>query len=162
MLSRVYDSITTALLALAGAAMFVIAIGNALLRYFLNSPLIWGEEISRYTMIWGTMIGVALAYRAGHHIAIGVFADALPRRVGLPLRVLAHLLTLATAVILIDTGWALTAMLGSLEAPSSGIRMVWVYAAIPVGAVLLAIEALRLLVADVRALRQPVAAGRTR
>ena len=81
---------------------------------------------------------------------------------GPPLRVLAHLLTLATAVILIDTGWALTAMLGSLEAPSSGIRMVWVYAAIPVGAVLLAIEALRLLVADVRALRQPVAAGRTR
>jgi TRAP-type C4-dicarboxylate transport system permease small subunit len=53
-------------------------------------------------------------------------------------------------------------MLGSLEAPSSGIRMVWVYAAIPVGAVLLAVEALRLLAADVRALRQPVAAGRTR
>jgi TRAP-type C4-dicarboxylate transport system permease small subunit len=68
MLSRVYDAITTALLASAGGAMFVIAIGNALLRYFLNNPLIWGEEISRYTMIWGTMIGVALAYRAGHHM----------------------------------------------------------------------------------------------
>jgi TRAP-type C4-dicarboxylate transport system permease small subunit len=155
----VYDTITTALLAFTGAAMFVIAIGNALLRYFLNSPLIWGEEISRYTMIWGTMIGVALAYRAGHHVAIGVFADALPRRAAPALRLLAHLLTLATAIILVHTGWTLTAMLGSLEAPSSGIRMVWVYAAIPVGAALLAIEALRLLAADVRALRRrhPVA-----
>lgn len=160
---RVYNAVTTAALAVAGAAMFVIAIGNALLRYFLNSPLIWGEEISRYAMIWGTMIGVALAYRAGHHVAISVFADALPRRAGPPLRLLAHLLTIATAIILAHTGWALTAMLGSLEAPSSGIRMVWIYAAIPVGGALLAIEALRLLVADVRALRrpQPAASGPT-
>jgi TRAP-type C4-dicarboxylate transport system permease small subunit len=164
MLWRAYDAITTAFLALAGAVMFALAIGNALLRYLFNSPLVWGEEISRYAMIWGTMIGVALAYRAGHHVAIAVFADALPRRAAQPLRILAHLLTLSAALLLLRTGWALMAMLGPLEAPSSGIRMTWVYAAIPVGAVLLAIEALRLLAADVGAAvrRGRLASGPTR
>ena len=40
------------------------------------------------------MIGVALAYRAGQHVAITLFADVLPRPAVVVLRVLSHLLTL--------------------------------------------------------------------
>jgi TRAP-type C4-dicarboxylate transport system permease small subunit len=156
---RAYDVATTALLALAGFAMFAIAIGNALLRYVLDSPLIWGEEISRYAMVWGTAIGVALAYRAAQHIAITLMVDALPRRVRFASRLLAHLLALATAVVLADSGRALVATLGRMEAPSSRLAMTWAYAAIPVGAVLLAVEALRALAADLRRARRSRAAA---
>ena len=154
MVWRAYDRATTFLLALCGFAMFALAIGNAFLRYFLDSPLIWSEEISRYTMVWGTMIGVALAYRASQHVAITLMGDALPKRARLVLRLFLHLLALATAAVLLRTGYPLVAALGLLEAPSSGLRMVWAYAAIPTGGVLLAIEAVRLLGADLRGWRE--------
>jgi TRAP-type C4-dicarboxylate transport system permease small subunit len=154
---RAYDVATTALLAIAGVVMFALAIGNALLRYFFASPLVWGEEISRYAMVWGTMIGVALAYRAGSHVAIALFGGVLSRRGVLGLRILSHLLALATAYMLARSGWPLIAMLGRIEAPSSTIAMAWVYAAVPAGAALLAVEALRLLVRDGLALVRPAA-----
>lgn len=81
---RWYDQATVGLLALSGAVMFGIAIANALLRYFFSAPIVWGEEISRYAMIWGTMIGVALAYRGGQHVAITLLVDLVPRRCSRP------------------------------------------------------------------------------
>ncbi len=150
MILRIYDSLTMGLLAFAGAAMFGLAIVNALLRYFFDAPLTWGEEISRYAMVWGVLIGVALAYRAGQHVAITLIVDVLPKKAVLLIRVVSHLLTLATAFVLFWSGQILTKSLGIIYAPSSDIPMSWVFVAFPVCATMLAFEALRLLVSDLR------------
>jgi TRAP-type C4-dicarboxylate transport system permease small subunit len=146
---RLYDGVTTVLLAALGAAMFGIAIGNAFLRYFLDLPLVWGEEISRYCMVWATLVGVALAYRAGLHVAVTIMADVLPRGVVRGLRIACHVLVLGVAYLLWRSGTVLSDMLGAIEAPSSGVAMHYIYAAMPFGAVLLLIEALRHLHADI-------------
>jgi len=158
MLLRAYDRLTMGLLAFSAFVMFALAIVNALLRYFLNMPLGWGEEISRYAMVWGTLIGVVIAYRLGQHVAITLLVDVLPARAVLVLRIVSHLLTLLTAFVLFWSGRALTTIMGDIFAPSSDIPMVWVYIAFPVCAILLAFEALRLLVTDLRAM----AAGNAR
>ncbi|MCC7274384.1 MAG: TRAP transporter small permease subunit, partial [Alphaproteobacteria bacterium] len=101
---RIYDAATTALLALAGFVMFALAIGNAILRYFFDSPLIWAEEISRYAMVWGTMLGIAIAYRGGQHVAVTLLVDALPRCAGFACRLACHALTLATAFVIWRAG----------------------------------------------------------
>lgn len=150
---QLYDRATVALLALCGAGMFAVVVANVFTRYVLNDALIWGEEVARFLMIWGTMVGVAIAYRARAHVAIGLVTPSLPPRIGAGVAVLCHVLTLATAAMLWRSGAILQQALGGMDAPSSGIRMAWVYAAMPVGAVLLAIEALRLLWADVERMR---------
>jgi TRAP-type C4-dicarboxylate transport system permease small subunit len=157
MLWRLYDGLTTALLAALGAAMFGIAIVNALMRYTLDLPLVWGEEISRYCMVWGTLVGVALAYRAGMHVAITVLTDAMPRGAVRALRIVCHLLVIGVAILLWRSGTLLSAMLGAIEAPSSGVAMRYAYAALPFGAVLLLVEALRHLYADLRGTPRAVA-----
>ncbi len=150
MILRFYDSLTMGLLALAGATMFGLAIVNAMLRYFFNAPLTWGEEISRYAMVWCVLIGVAIAYRAGQHVAITLFTEILPKKAILIIRLASHLLTLATAVVLFWSGRILTQSLGIIFAPSSDIPMSWVFIAFPICATMLAFEALRLLVSDLR------------
>ena len=150
MILRLYDSLTMGLLALSGAVMFGLAIVNALLRYFFDAPLTWGEEISRYAMVWGVLLGVALAYRKGQHVAITIVTDFLPPRVLLVLRVASHILALATAFVLFWSGRILTASLGIIFAPSSDIPMSWIFVAFPVCAALLAFEAIRLLISDLR------------
>jgi len=154
---RLYDGATTGLLALTGGAMFAVIIVNAVLRYFFATPLVWAEEIARYCMIWGTLLGVALGYRAGAHVAITLLTDAAPRGVLIAFRLVCHVLVLLVAALLWRSGGALASLLGMIEAPSSGIGMIWIYAAIPAGAVLLAIEALRHLVADIGGLVRRVA-----
>lgn len=140
---RWYDQATVGLLALSGAVMFGIAIANALLRYFFSAPIVWGEEISRYAMIWGTMIGVALAYRGGQHVAITLLVDLVPRRVLAAFLLVCDLLALVVAAMMLWSGLALARLLGGIAAPSSEVPMIWVYAAVPAGAAMLAIEAAR-------------------
>ncbi|WP_300299743.1 TRAP transporter small permease [Ferrovibrio sp.] len=154
---RHYDAATTGLLALSGAAMFGIAIVNALLRYLFDAPLIWAEEIARYAMVWGTMIGVALAYRGGMHVAVTLLVDMIPEKTQLMLRLACHVISLAVAILIFRSGHILGGMLGGLQGPSSGIAMVWIYSAIPVGAAMLLIEILRRLWADLRLLRRGTA-----
>jgi TRAP-type C4-dicarboxylate transport system permease small subunit len=148
-----YDRATTILLALTGFVMFALAIANAGMRYAFNSPLIWAEEISRYTMVWGTMIGVALAYRAMQHISITIVVDTLPAPVVAICKFACHGLSLVTAYVLWRGGYVLVANLGFMSAPSSQVPMAWVFAAFPVGAVMLAIEVFRRVVVDMVALR---------
>jgi TRAP-type C4-dicarboxylate transport system permease small subunit len=136
---RLYDQATTVLLALAGAGMFGVTIANALLRYLFAAPLVWSEELSRYFMVWGTMLGVALAYRLGQHVFINLVADWLPPRRRRALGIACHLLVLTVAVTIVHSGWTLVALLGRVSAPSSGIEMSWIYSAIPVGGALLVV-----------------------
>jgi len=150
---RLYDQATVGLIALSGVVMFGLAIVNAALRYFFRAPLIWGEEISRYAMVWGTLIGIAVAYRTGQHIAIDLLPGVLSRRAIVILRQFSHLMTLVTALMLGWSGQVLTGMMMHIAAPSSGISMAWVLAAFPVGAILLGVEALRLIARDWRQLR---------
>ncbi|HJS32003.1 MAG TPA: TRAP transporter small permease [Alphaproteobacteria bacterium] len=152
MLWRLYDSATAGLLAALAASMFGIAIVNALLRYLFDNPLVWGEEISRYCMVWGTLVGVALAYRMGAHVSITILTELVPQSLQTAWRVVCHLLVLAVAAMLWRSGSVLTGLLGAIQAPSSGIRMSYVYLSLEVGAVMLAIEAGRLLYADIRLL----------
>ena len=153
MLWNLYDRLTYFLLALTGFVMFALAVANAGMRYLLNSPLIWAEEVSRYTMVWGTLIGVALAYRAMQHITINIVVEVLPRPAVIACKFLCHGLSLVTAYVLWRGGYVLVTSLGFMQAPSSQIRMAWVFAAFPVGAVMLAIEILRRVAADVAAIR---------
>ena len=150
---RLYDQATIGLLAFSGALMFGLAILNAGLRYLFSAPLIWGEEISRYAMVWGTLIGIAVAYRTGQHISIDLLLGTLTRRVILILRQFSHLMALVTALLLCWSGQVLTGMMMHIAAPSSGISMAWVLTAFPAGGILLAVEALRLVARDLRQLR---------
>lgn len=148
MLWRAYDLATLALVAACGGAMFAITIANALLRYLFDTPLVWAEELSRYAMIWGVLIGIAVAYRTRQHVAITLLVDALTRRRARLFRLGCHLLTLAVAALMLVAGWRQAGLLGAITAPSSGLPLVWVQAAIPVGSALLALEASRCLIAD--------------
>ena len=46
-------------------------------RYFLNFPLSWSEEVSRYLLIWMAMIGSAMALRKNEHVFIQTFVNRL-------------------------------------------------------------------------------------
>lgn len=141
-LDRVIDWTTIGLMAVLASVVFVAVIT----RYFLNFPLAWSEEVSRYSFIWATFLGAVICLREGAHLSVDLlvqrFSPAHQRRIEIAGRVL-------TAVLLgfvLYSGIQVTQVTHAQQSPALGLPMSGVYAAVPVGAALMLLE----LVAAVR------------
>jgi TRAP-type C4-dicarboxylate transport system permease small subunit len=125
------------------AAAFGIVCAQVFARYVLNDSLIWAEELTRFALVWSTMVGSAAAYRRGEHIGITMVLERLRGRWrGLLVRAI-HLFVLAFAVMVAWEGWQLALRnfaRGQLTAATQ-IQIAWVYLALPIGAGLIALAA---------------------
>lgn len=131
------------ILLLAGMALIVFA--NVVLRYLTNASIEWGEEVSRHMMIWLTFIGSGIVLRYGGHIAIENLQDAAPGALAKAMRALVALLLIGFFLMLIWTGFAYTQRAMLQLTASTQIPFGYIYAAIPVGGLLLLIHFLLIL-----------------
>lgn len=151
---RALDQLYRLLLwAVAGllALLTVVVSYQAFSRYIPFLPrLLWTEEAARFCFIWMVMLGAAIAVRAGTHFTIDVLPDRMSPRVRTVLNVTTVVLvTLAITVLL--AGGARFAWLGrDRVSTTSGIPLVWVYAAFPVSALAMLAFAVEWLLATVR------------
>ncbi len=107
-------------------------------RYVLNSSLVWSEELVRYGLLWGVMLGAALASDRNAHVALdplrGKVSDDTYRIVSWCSGILVIVFCAVTAWY----GWQYAYRIRLMHSPASQISMIYVYAAIPVGCVLIA------------------------
>ena len=68
-------------------------------RYFLNTPLKWGDEMLGYLLVAIVMSGVAEALRRGDHVAIDLLTSFFGIKVRVLLTYLSYTAVLAFAVI---------------------------------------------------------------
>jgi C4-dicarboxylate transporter DctQ subunit len=57
----------------------ILLMANVLFRYVLDSPIVWGDEIVRYSLIWMTFVGTAMAVKEKQHIQVDVIDLVLPK-----------------------------------------------------------------------------------
>lgn len=128
-------SLATALAVMGGQVVF---------RYLFNDSLIWAEEAARYALIWSSMIGAAVAYRQGAHVAITDLVKRLPAGLQGALARLVHLLVLGFSGLLVWHGWALALRNFARHQLSTALQVdiAWIQLAIPVGGVLMMVAAL--------------------
>jgi len=135
LLERTLDVLTGAAVAVMVVALSYQVFG----RYVLGHTPSWSEELARYLMVWLTMLGSAAALRSGGHIAVTTLTDALPpnaRRVALVVRDVA---LVCTCGILAWWGLGFARLNATQESAGMEIPMSIPYAALPVGAVLIAL-----------------------
>jgi len=122
------------------AAMATMVFANVALRYLTSQSIEWAEEVARHLMIWLTFLGAGPVLRYGGHIAVDNLQDALPRRGAVAVRALIALLLLGFFGFMIWWGglYALRARYQTTAATQ--IPFGWVYAAMPVGGVLLVVH----------------------
>ncbi len=122
------------------AAMSVIIFVNVALRYLTNQSIEWAEEVSRHLMIWLTFLGAGPVLRYGGHIAVENLQDALPKALAQAMRAVIALLLFAFFVFMIWYGWLyMNRAMFQLTAVTQ-IPFGYVYAAMPVGGVLLVVH----------------------
>lgn len=63
------------------------------MRYILNAPFIWQEEVQMILVVWIVFWGASAAFRTGNHIVIEILVDALPEKIQTFVRVLVDIIT---------------------------------------------------------------------
>jgi TRAP-type C4-dicarboxylate transport system permease small subunit len=118
------------------ASYAVLIVVQVFYRYALNSSITWSEEVVQYALLWGVMIGSAVATDRGAHIVLNPLDARLGPRGRRIRAVLADLCTVAFCGVLIYYGWLLMYRTWYMQSPAADIPMYYVYAAMPIGAAL--------------------------
>jgi TRAP-type transport system small permease protein len=136
---RVAAALERVLDALVGAMILVMAVAivwQVFARYVLDAAPGWSEELSRYLMMWVTLLGGAAVLRSGGHIAVTALFDWVPQRAYPALLALRDLAMLAALAILIWYGWGYAEINAVQESAAMEIRKSIIYSALPLGAAL--------------------------
>lgn len=137
-------------LSLAGCAHLVVALvagitvivcAGVFWRYVLNDALAWSEESAKFLMVWLVFVGAPIALARGGHAAIDALPESLPPRASQLVYALVYFVVLAFVVVLIDQGTRFAWNARVQHTPTTGISMAFVFAAMPVGGVLMLLVA---------------------
>lgn len=129
------------------ACMSALVIGEVGMRYVLSSSTTWVEELTRYLMVWMTMLVASSAIRRAELIGATLVVDRLPPRLRRFTLVIGHCLVLVFLGLVFYHGIQLVDRSFVLNAPALQVPMAWVYLAVPVGAVLMIIQTLGVMIA---------------
>ncbi|HNU10997.1 MAG TPA: TRAP transporter small permease [Rubrivivax sp.] len=138
--------------------MVVVTIAQVAGRYVLSYSLPWADELARYCLVWMVFIGMVVTFARGAHITADVLRDRYRGRVGLVMLTLIDVANAVLFVALLYGGLKLMQMAATQMTPGLGISKSWIYAALPLGSVLMLWELLRQGIARIR---HPDAADRS-
>lgn len=122
------------------ASMSLIIFANVALRYLTNASIEWAEEVARHMMIWLTFTGAGLVLRYGGHIAVENMQDAFPRPFAQFVRILVAVLMFAFFALMTWYGWLYMERAMFQMTAATQIPFGYIYAAIPIGGLMLGIH----------------------
>ncbi|QBK06470.1 TRAP transporter small permease [Hylemonella gracilis] len=134
---RVLVAVNRGLLIVLLLVMACIVFANVVLRYTTGDSIYWAEEVARHLMAWVTFLGAGLVLRFGGHVAIDNLHQAVGPRWARRLR--------ALVAVCLGLSFLLMAYHASLyvwatrfqTTAATDIPFAWIYAAMPLGFVLL-------------------------
>jgi TRAP-type C4-dicarboxylate transport system permease small subunit len=108
-------------------------------RFVIKVPSIWTEEIARYSFLYMVMIGAALGVRNSTHFGMTMLIDKLQGKMREYYhRFFINVILLICSIILLVYGMEFTITYGMTRvSPTFLVPMAWVFAIIPVSAVLM-------------------------
>lgn len=147
-LCRILERLCAAILVVMTAVIATLV----LTRNLLSFSFPWSEELTRFLLVWLSMLGSVVLLRRDDHIRLEVLADRLPARAALVLGLLLRLLVLSFLAVLLQQSWLAALARGATRAPALGIPLTWPYLAIPVAAALMILVGIVNLWRDLRRL----------
>ena len=133
--------------------MTMIALTAVVFRFVLNDPFIWSDEAVKLVFAWFCFAAMSVIARRSMHLRVDLIDHFVGPRLKTGLRLFANLFVLGAAGLLFVTGVQLCITQAGNQFASMPISRAWSFAALPVGALLMAHRVLVLIRADVTAFR---------
>jgi TRAP-type C4-dicarboxylate transport system permease small subunit len=121
-------------------AMTGVLVLQVFCRYALDASLSWSEELSRYLMIWIAMLGAVAVLDSTDFVSFRWIVNLLGPTARRVVRVLTVLSSIAFLAIMVYVGTKLALHNMKQLSPALYMPIGWVYAALPVGSLLIAVR----------------------
>ena len=130
--------------------MLIVVLIGVFLRYVIKVPNPWGEELSRYFMIYGIYIGIAMCVKQRAHIGVDVVINNLSGKPKKLVMIIGNIITIAAYILLtiLSIQVALTIKNSGQVTASLRIPMYLLYLSIPLGFILSTIHGIELFIKD--------------
>ena len=153
-LKKIYQIMLKTIELLAIITLFgmgCIVFWSVLSRFIFNSSIAWAEEISRFLMIWLTLVGSVAAYEENKHVGFDSLINALPRIPRFIITLAGYILAFGILIILVRGGFALAKNQWGWVSPATHTSYGFVYAIAPVSFAIMAAQAALKFVATILA-----------
>jgi TRAP-type C4-dicarboxylate transport system permease small subunit len=115
---------------------------GVIMRYFVNNPFTWQEEVQLWCFVWVIFFGASAAFRSGSHVAIDIVVDLLPDSLKKVVDILVYFVVMAVLIYLAIHGSNLVTQLANTGRTTNILDVPYpiIYAAFPIGCVLMMIN----------------------
>ena len=136
------------------AILVVIVLLAVFYRYVLNDSITWSAEVARYMCIWVGFLSASLVLNERGHIGLEFFIHKAPEAYQNIVRCICDAAVLVFLVIIVVLGVQLSIFQLSQHSPSLRISMIWPYASVPVAAFLMSLQAVLLIMKDLKGTKE--------
>ena len=127
-------------------AMVLLTCAQIVFRVFFEA-LSWSEELTRFLLVWSSIIGASCVYRRAGHINVTVIQDLMPVVVKKIMIIIVHIICCVFFVMMIYYGFIYMGKMSAQLSPALRLPMSYMYAVIPIGGVLLLLQAIDAVIA---------------
>jgi TRAP-type C4-dicarboxylate transport system permease small subunit len=120
--------------------MVVSTLTQVICRYLLEFSLPWVDELARYCLVWMVFVGMVLTLVRGQHVTVDLMLDRYSIRFRPFALTIIDLATSGLFLVLLYGGVLLMQLTAGQTTSGLGIPKYMVYAALPIGALLMLIE----------------------
>ena len=131
------DGLLRKVVTLAIGLMLSIIFIQVVLRYAFHFTFSFSEELARYLFVWTVFLCIPVVAKTGGHMAVGAITERVQGFWLKVCQIAGGLLTLLFSGILFWQGVRMVRLTQFQTSPALGIKMSYVYVAIPLGAAVL-------------------------
>jgi len=156
-IKKALDRFLETLVAASMAVLTIDVTWQVITRFVLKNPSSWTEELATNLMIWVGLLGAAVALNYKDHLGIDYFVGKMPIVKRLWTEVFVYSCVTFFSIFVMFIGGlnlvAITFRFGQLS-PAMNLPMGYVYLAVPVSGVFLAIYSIEFLIETIIELRK--------
>ncbi len=117
--------------------IFIIALFQIIMRWVLNSPVTWSEELIRFMYVWICFIGWTIASRNGSHIKINAIYKNLSENVQKVVETFNCTIVCVFGVLMVKYGINMTIIGRKGRGVTIPISFDWVYVIAPIASAII-------------------------
>ena len=151
-LSDTLDRIARWVLVPVGIGFIAIVFLGVLTRYVFHAPIISSIELARIGFVWATFLGAAICFKSERHTQFLFLLDRLQGRGKAGMKSAIDAVALALFLFLSWEGVWMVRAVQDTYFPALAWSQLWLYAPLPIAAVLMLVHAVAFLARDIRLL----------
>jgi len=145
--SKLINEIVRILCIIFFVIMVIDVLMSVVMRYILVKPMVWGEQLAIYCMIWVGFLASSIAFRKGAHMGLDIVVKAVPRKVQIAIQVFAHVLIITFLAVLTVWGFIHSyAVRLQISPVVFDLSMSWFYLALPVGGICMLVQEVEVII----------------